>query len=58
MTPKPVKCHADTKEEEPIGEEKNSETADKAKKESADELKKALEPKKINHDALADELKS
>lgn len=58
MTPKPVKCHADMKEEVTLKEEQNSEVADKAKKESAEELKKALEPKKINHDALAEELRT
>lgn len=51
-----MKCHADTKKDDVIEEEKNSETADKAKKESAEELKKAIEPKKIDHDGLAAQL--
>ena len=40
------------------GEEKTSKVADKAKKEEAKALKEALEPKKINHDALAEDLKN
>jgi len=47
---------ADDKKEEEVTEEKNSEVVEKAKKEAAAELKKELEPKKIDSNDLKHEI--